>query len=105
MDPHRIVMQGRVTPDGGLELQEKLTLPPGPVEVTVQVSPSEAAREDTWAVLERIWAERVRRGIEGRSKQQIDAEINALRDQSEDRMREIERTYEEARRHRGQPPC
>jgi len=104
MNPDQIVMQGRVTPDGALELDERLTLPPGPVQVTVQVTPVEPGPEDTWAVLERIWAERERRGIEGRSKPQIDAQINAIRDQSEDRMREIERTYEEAHRQRGQPP-
>jgi len=105
MNPDQIITQGRVTSAGALELDEKLSLPPGPVQVTVQTAPSEPAREDTWAVLERIWAERERRGIKGRSKPQIDAEINALRDQSEDRMREIERTYEEAHRQRGQPPC
>jgi len=105
MDPDRIVTHGRVTPDGALELDKNVALPPGPVQGTVQVASPEGAREDTWLVLERIWAEREARGIQGRSKEEIDAEISAIRDQSEQRMREIERTYREARRHKGQSPC
>jgi hypothetical protein len=57
-------------------------------------------REDTWTVLERIWAEREALGIPPRTREEIDAEINALRDELEEHANEIEAIQEEARRAR-----
>ena len=41
-------------------------------------------------VLEEIWAEREARGMVGRSKEEIDAEIDAMRNEDEKQMKEIE---------------
>jgi len=106
MNPTRIVVQGRLRPDGTLELHQSLGLPPGPVQVTVQqVASAESPREDTWIVLERIWAERKALGLKSRSKEEIDTEINAMRDESEDRMMEIEQIHQDARGPEEEPPC
>src|SRR5207247_1285561 len=67
-------------PDGTLELDEKPGLPPGRVRVTLEAQAAQS-REDVWTVLERIRAERKARGMQGRSRAEIGAEINVLRDE------------------------
>jgi hypothetical protein len=83
-----VVVQGTVKADGTLELDQPVNLPPGVVRVIVQemAQPS----ENILTVLERIWAERASKGVQGRSGEQIDAEIQAMRDEWEDRQRELE---------------
>jgi predicted RNase H-like nuclease (RuvC/YqgF family) len=68
-------------------------LPPGSVEVTVP--PAASAREDTWAVLQRIWAEQKAEGRQPRTVEEIDAGINELRDDLEEHAPGIERLQEE----------
>ncbi len=89
MSTQPVILHGQIRPDGTLQVEEKVNLPPGPVSVTVQSVPA-AARKRTIQVLEEIWAAREARGIVGRSKEEIDAEINAMRDEDEKRMKEIE---------------
>jgi len=85
----QVILHGQIRPDGTLQIEEKVNLPPGPVNVTVEAAPV-APRKRTLQVLEEIWAEREARGMVGRSKWEIDAEIDSMRDEDEDRMREIE---------------
>lgn len=103
MSTESVVVQGTVKQDGTLELCQPIPLPPGPVELTIR-STVPVEKEDTWKVLERIWAEQKALGMIPRTREEIDAEINALRDESEERMREIEKIYEDARRAE-EPPC
>ncbi|MHB8972319.1 MAG: hypothetical protein ACYC3X_15615 [Pirellulaceae bacterium] len=88
MSTRQVVIHGRVQPDGTLQVEEKVKLPPGPVSITVEAAV--ATRKGTLQVLEEIWAEREARGIVGRSKEEIDAEIDAMRDEDEVRMHAIE---------------
>lgn len=97
MSTQQVVLHGQIRPDGTLQVEEKVNLPPGPVSVTVQTAPS-ATGKRTLQVLEEIWAERDSRGMVGRSKEEIDAEINAMRDEDEKRMREIEAISQQASR-------
>jgi hypothetical protein len=98
-----MTVPGKLRPDGTLELEQALTLPPGPVEVTVRVvSP---LREKTWAVLERIWRESEALGLKPRTVDEIDAEINALRDESEEEVRGIGRLAEGAQKSGDPPSC
>jgi hypothetical protein len=90
MSTQPVILHGQIRPDGTLQVEEKVNLPPGPVSVTVQAVPA-ATRKRTLQVLEEIWADRDARGMVGRNKEEIDAEINAMRDEDEKRMREIER--------------
>jgi hypothetical protein len=87
-----VVVQGTLKPDGTLELNQPVNLPPGEVRVIVQAltvpSPS---GENVLAVLERIWAERRALGMQGRSGQQIDADLRAMQDEWEDHQRGLER--------------
>lgn len=85
-----VIVQGTLKPDGTLELSQPVNLPPGAVRVIVQpVEP--AAKRDVMGVLERIWAERREKGMRGRTAEQIDADIRAMRDEWEDRQAELDR--------------
>jgi len=87
-----VIVKGTVKPDGSLELDQPVNLPPGDVRVIVQtVAVPARTGENTMAVLERIWAERRAMGMQGRTAAQIDADIRAMRDEWEDRQEEIEK--------------
>jgi hypothetical protein len=91
MEPTEALVNGHLLPDGSLQLDQKVPLPPGPVKVMVRVAEGEEAKEDTWSVLERIWAERGARGMPARTRGEIDAEIDGLRNEWDERQRELER--------------
>jgi hypothetical protein len=106
MSTTSLIMQGTVKPDGTLELEGTTNLPPGRVRVVLTVTPqSEAQREDTWIVLERIWKENAARGAKPRTREEIDADLNALRDELEEQANQLEAIQEEAARAREKPAC
>jgi hypothetical protein len=80
MSEQLIVVQGMVLPDGRLEIADKVPLPPGPVEVTIKAIPTSSG-ETVWTVLERIWAGQRARGFVPRGREDIDAELQAMRDE------------------------
>ena len=100
MDTQQVMVHGWISQDGILEVGEKLNLPPGPVSVTVQAVLPPSGREDTRTVLEAIWAERKAHGLKDRTKEEIDAEIDAMRDESEEEISEVERLYNAVHRHK-----
>jgi hypothetical protein len=90
MTVQQILLEGRVGADGMLDVHQRVSLPPGPVYVTVQAAARPGPERGTLQVLREIWAEREALGLRGRSKQEIDAEIEAMRDEDDRRLREIE---------------
>ena len=81
MTPAQIV-GGRLNPDGTLELQEKVQLPPGPVEVTVRaVSLPAPPVEDWWQYLQRARLELESLGHRFRTQEEIAADRTAFRDE------------------------
>ena len=55
MSVGQVVLHGRVLPDGTLELNQPVGLPPGEVQVTVEpVAVSAALNEDLGTLMERI---------------------------------------------------
>ena len=106
MNATHLTTTGTVKPDGTLELDGKTNLPPGRVRVTLSIVPEAAgAKEDTWVVLERIWKENETLGLKPRTAEEIDADINSLRDELEEHASQIEALQEEAARTKGKPPC
>jgi hypothetical protein len=106
MSPTEVVLEGTLKPDGTLELDAKPQLPPGRVRVTVASAlAADQPKGGTWAVLQRIWAEQKARGHRPRTKDQIDAELDALRGEWEDRLEELRRSGEEKERPKETPPC
>jgi hypothetical protein len=98
-----IIVRGVVKDDGTLELAEKVNLPPGPVQVTVQPAPQPVPPEDTLgALMERIWAGQRARGFVPRTKEQIDADLDELRNEVEEKIEENIRLHMEAKRLREQ---
>lgn len=92
----QIVLQGTVTPDGTLELDDRLKLPAGRVQVMVQPLPQPSAQDPFWARMEAIWSGQEARGHVPREKEAIDAELRELRTQSEEEMRGIDGIKEDA---------
>jgi hypothetical protein len=89
-----VEIQGTLQADGTLVLDEKPNLPPGRVRVTVQPALN-ITQTAIWQFFEQLWAEQQARGHVPRSKEEIDAEIAASRQEDEERMLEIERLQEE----------
>jgi hypothetical protein len=92
-----VEVQGTLQADGTLVLDEKPDLPPGRVCVRVQPL-ADLTRTPVWQVLEKIWAEQRASGHVSRSREEIDADIAAMRQEDEERMQEIERLHEECQR-------
>ncbi len=92
MSEPTVEVQGTLRADGTLELDTKPELAPGRVRVLLQ--PAEAQAE-VIEVLHRIHAEQAARGHISRTREQIDADISAMRQEDEERMRQIEGLHEE----------
>jgi hypothetical protein len=82
-----VVVEGTLKPDGSLELDAKLTLPPGRVQLLVQPLPELPQDDPFWQMMQGIWAAQKARGHVPRSKEEIDAEINAMREESQEETR------------------
>jgi hypothetical protein len=77
---------GTVTPDGTLELDQKVTVTPGRVRVRVEsVEPPAPVTETLVEFVDRTRRELEAAGHKFRTKEEIDAEINELRDEWDDR--------------------
>jgi len=106
MNATHLTMSGTIKPDGTLELEGKINLPPGRVRVALNIVPeASGAKEDTWAVLQRIWKENEALGLKPRTAEEIDAYINGLRDELEEHANQIEALQEGIARAKGKPAC
>ena len=92
MTRNQVVLEGTVHADGTLELDERLPLPAGRVRVTVQPFdvPESPDQARFWAMMERIWADQKARGHVPRTREEIDAEINQLRDEAEEEVQAVD---------------
>jgi hypothetical protein len=94
-----IEIQGTLREDGTLLLDEKPNLPPGRVKVTVEPV-VDLTQTDVWQVLERIWAGQRARGHVPRPREEIDAELEASRQEDEERMQALERIHQDCQQAR-----
>jgi hypothetical protein len=90
MNPTAVVVEGMVQPGGTLEVTQKVDLPAGPVHVTVQPVAEPVQPERFWEMMESIWAAQLASGRIRRTREDIDAEIEALRNESEEEMQAVE---------------
>jgi hypothetical protein len=97
MSATQVVIEGTVKPDGSLELDRKLDLPPGRVQLIVEPLPDLPKDDPFWQMMEGIWAAQKSRGHVSRTKEEIDAEIRLMRDEAEEEVQEVERLQEECR--------
>jgi hypothetical protein len=96
MSANVVVVQGVVKPDGTLELEGKVPLPAGRVQVTVQPLPELPQDDPFWQRMQAIWNAQQAQGHVPRSAEEIEAERQAIRDEWEERMQAIERIQAEA---------
>ena len=101
MSTNLVQIQGTLQPDGTLVLDEKPSVPPGRVRVTVQPL-GDPKQTPVWRTLEKIRADQKARGHVPRTREEIDADIAAMREEDEQRMQEIERLHAECQRRRQQ---
>ena len=101
MSQTAIVVQGIVTPDGTLQIAEKLNLPAGRVQVVVQPLP-DLASDPFWQSMEAIWAGQAARGHVPRAVEAIECERRAVRQEMEEEIQEAMRIQEECRQARDQ---
>ena len=92
-------IHGTVQADGNLVLDEKLHLPAGRVRLTVQsLEKPNPAR--LLALMEQIWADQKARAHIPRSKEEIDADVNQLRNEADLGLQARERLHEDCQRAR-----
>lgn len=99
MITNAIQVEGTVREDGTLLLDQKLELPPGRVRLTVEPM-SDCNQTEIWRFFEQLWAEQRARGHVPRTREQIDAELQAARQEDEERMQELERIHVECESNR-----
>ena len=102
MNVGAVVVEGTAGFDGTLEVSQKVELPAGRVHVTVEPVAELVQPDRFWKMMESIWAAQLASGRAPRTQEEIDAEIEALRDESEEEMQAVERLQEECRRARDQ---
>ena len=89
-----VELAGTLNPDGTLVLDEKPNLRPGRVRVTVQPQ-LDPTQTPIWQTLDRIWEDLRLSGHVPRSKEEIDAELEASRQEDEERMQALQQIHEE----------
>ncbi len=102
MSGSTLIVEGVVKPDGTLEVPQKLDLPAGPVQVTVRSMAGATQPDRFWKIMDSLWADLRTGGRTPRTREEIDADIDALRDEAEEEMRAVEHLQEECRRAREQ---
>jgi len=90
------VVQGTVKPDGTLELDERVNLAPGRVQVMVVPVPELPKDDPFWQRMEAIWADQARRGHVARTVEEVEAERQAVREEWDQRMARMEQVQAEA---------
>jgi hypothetical protein len=85
-----VVVEGTLKPDGTLELDQKPSLSPGRVMVTLQpVQPGQAPRQGLTDVIDQIRQEQQARGFQGRSAEEIEAGLREGEDEYEQKMQTL----------------
>ena len=102
MNAAAVVVEGTVQPDGTLEVTQKVNLPAGRVHVTVEPIAGAVQPDRLRTMMESIWAAQLASGRTPRTQAEIDSEIEAMRNESEEELQAVERLQEECRTAREQ---
>jgi hypothetical protein len=85
-----IVIEGTLKPDGTLELDQKPSLSPGRVKVILQPAQAGTVPKRGLAdVIDEIRQSQIARGFQGRSAEEIEAELHEGDDEYERRMQTL----------------
>ena len=100
--PTTLVLHGTVTADGKLELEGNPVLPMGHVKVTVETEEAPQTREDLLSFLDRIRTRREARGARSRTREEIDADLAAMRAEWDEREAALDACHEHGHGPRGE---
>lgn len=100
MSANTVVVQGTVTPDGSLEIEGKIPLPPGKVQVTVVGLALEPPDHPFWQMMREIWAGQQARGHVPRSVEEVEADRRAFREKVDEEIAETGRLQDDRQRQR-----
>jgi hypothetical protein len=103
MTPNVITVPGILKADGTLELSRPIHLPAGAVEVTVKSAGE--PKTDLLIVMQRIRQEQQMETTPRRTKEEIDAAVEQLRDELEEHIVAAEELQRAAWQAREKPPC
>lgn len=95
-----LVLDGLVRPDGTLDVPQRLNLPAGKVRVTIEPVGESVQPQRFWKLMESLWADLPAAGRSSRTREEIDADIAALRDEAEGELLAVEQLQAEYRRER-----
>jgi len=97
MSTNTVVIYGVVQPDGSPQLEGKVPMPAGKVQVTVQAVPEPPEGDQFFDMLKGIWAARAEAGLIPRSVEEVEAQRRQLRDETDQEIMEAGRLQEECR--------
>src|ERR1051326_1438787 len=93
MSLNQDVIEGTLKPDGTLELDEKPTVSPGRVQVTVKPLALQPARKGLVEVMDEVRQAQRARGDAGRTLQEMQAEEKARQEEDEEYERRCEQLW------------
>ena len=100
MSPTHVVVEGTLREDGSLELDGKLNLPPGRVQLIVQPL-SELPEDDPfWQTMRQIWAARSVAKLAPRGTEEVEGQRKALREEVDEELDKARVLQEESSRRR-----
>jgi hypothetical protein len=97
-----VIVQGTLKPDGTLELDEKLNLPPGRVTLVLRQESEPPTQEGWWPYMQRVRVEREAAGYHFLDEAEMAAHIQWLRE-DEERMDRIYRELTLEKRRQEKP--
>jgi hypothetical protein len=100
MSNHLLVIEGTLRPDGTLELDEKINLPAGRVQVIVQPLPQLPPDDPFWQRMQAMWAAQKARGHVPRSVEEIEHESRQMEAEMEREIEAAGRLQKESRQSR-----
>jgi hypothetical protein len=92
-----LTVLGTIGPNGQLELDQPLPQLAGRVQVTVEPLPISCEPDRFWKMMANIWSDLRASGRQPRTREEIDEEVKALREEAEEEMQAIERLHEACR--------
>ena len=98
MSANTVVLQGIVQPDGTLQLDGKVPLPAGKVQVTVAAVSPVPTDHPFWQMMQEIWAARQQAGLQPRSVEEVEAERRRFRDEVDEEVVEAGRLQADCKR-------
>jgi hypothetical protein len=96
-----VIVEGTVKADGTLEIQEKVNLPAGKVQVMLVPLPELPEDDPFWQRMKEIWAGQKARGHIPRSVEEVEALRRSFREEMEEEVQQTIRLQEDCRKARG----